>query len=482
MARPVCLLLTLVSSLALLALLPAGEERKDDTLISWKKTVLDKKFRAEGVAVGDVNRDGKLDILTRQGWYEAPSWKYHEISEPKDYGDGSGGYSNCFACWTEDINKDGWPDLIVIDFPGEPCYWLENPKGSETHWKKHIIWHSACNETPLYADLLGKGQRVLVMGWQPKGKQNEGQMAYFTPGKDPTQLWEMHPISAPSTPSTYTVTTNTLEALKKEKVAEELVKSLEQLQNKTFATPQELLESAGKVIPDKAECKKELDAIKGKLEQHAQVRGQEIPGTFKFSHGLGVGDVNGDGRSDVITTGGWWEQPAELKDTPWKFHPANLGGGAADMYAYDMDGDGKADIISSSPHGYGIWWFQQKADSSGKVSFQQRDLFPKLFSQTHAMHFVDVNGDGLKDLVTGKRFWAHGPRGDADPNAPAVLYWFEARKSKEGVTSFLPHKIDDDSGIGTQFAVADVNGDGLPDIVTANKKGVFLFEQIRAKK
>jgi FG-GAP-like repeat/FG-GAP repeat len=396
--------------LAVLATLPAADEKKDDTGITWKKTILDTKFRAEGVAVGDVNRDGKMDILTGEGWYEAPDWKFHEIQKPHEYGDGAGRYSNCFACWVEDVNKDGWPDLIVIDFPGDPCYWFENPKGADTHWKKHIIWHSACNETPQYVDLFGKGQRVLLMGWQPKGKENEGQMAYFTPGSDPTELWEMHPISEPGAP------------------------------------------------------------------------GKPAPGTNKFSHGLGVGDVNGDGRTDVIITNGWWEQPATVDDKPWKFHPANLGDACADMYVFDVDGDGKVDIISSSAHNYGIWWHQQKPGSGDDPAFVRKDLFPKLFSQSHALHFVDINGDGLKDLVTGKRWWAHGPKGDPDSDKPAVLYWFEARKDKDGLTSFLPHKIDDDSGIGTQFAVADVNGDKLPDIVVANKKGVFLFEQVRAKK
>ena len=186
--------------LTMLATIPAAADKKDDTPITWKKTVLDKKFRAEGVAVADVNNDGKMDILTGEGWYEAPDWKFHEIQKPHNYGDGSGGYSNCFGCWAEDLNKDGYADLIVVDFPGNPCYWFENPGRSETHWKKHIIWHSACNETPLYVDLFGKGQRGLLMGTQPRGKDNEGQMAYFTPGKDPTELWELHPISAPAFP------------------------------------------------------------------------------------------------------------------------------------------------------------------------------------------------------------------------------------------------------------------------------------------
>ena len=83
-------------------------------------------------------------------------------------------------------------------FPGKPAFWYENPKGKPGHWPQHEIWHSACNETPLYTDLFGDGHRVLVMGWQPKGKDNEGQMAWFAPGSDPTQPWEMHAISEPS--------------------------------------------------------------------------------------------------------------------------------------------------------------------------------------------------------------------------------------------------------------------------------------------
>jgi hypothetical protein len=97
------------------------------------------------------------------------------------------------------------------------------------------------------------------------------------------------------------------------------------------------------------------------------------------------------------------------------------------------------------------------------------------------MHCVDINGDGLKDLVTGKRWWAHGPRGDADPNTAPLLYWFEAKKNGDGMVRFVPHEIDSDSGVGTQFVVTDVNGDKLLDVVVANKKGVFLFEQVRAR-
>jgi hypothetical protein len=215
-------------------------------------------------------------------------------------------------------------------------------------------------------------------------------------------------------------------------------------------------------------------------EMHA-ISGPQAPGTNPFSHGLGVGDVNGDGRLDVIVKEGWWEQPsdARLSERPWPFHKARLGEDCADMYAHDVDGDGLADVLSSSAHRRGVWWHRQLPDSDGS-RFAQSDILT-FFTQTHAMHFVDMNGDGRKDLVTGKRWWAHGRTGDVDPTSPAVLYWVEIAGEKGGRPRFVPHLIDDNSGVGTSFAIGDVNGDGLPDVAVANKKGVFVFEQVRRK-
>jgi FG-GAP-like repeat len=395
----------------LLAFLPAESSvsaGENGPAITWKKTVIEGKFRSEGVAIADVNKDGKIDVLIGDSWYETPTWKKEDIRKPADYGDGLHSYSECMTCWSDDINGDGWADQIVIGFPGKPAYWYENPKGKPGYWPQHEIWHSACNETPLYADLFGDGHRVLLMGWQPKGKDNEGQMAWFTPGSDSSQPWDMHAISEPSTP------------------------------------------------------------------------GKPIPGTFRFAHGLGVGDLNGDGRQDVICTGGWWEQPQSARNasTTWAFHPAQLGGAVADMIAYDVNQDGKADVIASSAHQFGIWWFEQGDAQNGSPVFTQQDLFPDLISETHALIAADINGDGLKDLVTGKRFWSHGKNEPGSDKSPRI-YWFEAKRGVDGKIAFTPREIDDQSGIGTQFVVADYNGDGLLDIVTSNKKGVFLFEQVR---
>lgn len=398
--------------LAVLLLAFAAPVAAADPVISWQRTVLDDKFRAEGVAVADVNKDGKKDVLNGEYWYEAPNWTKHEMQPFKDHKDGLGNYSRVFACWAEDLNGDSWPDLIVIDFPGAPCYWMENPAGKDIHWRKHEIWHSACNETPLYQDLLGTGKRVLIMGFQPKDAKtdgNAGQMAYFTPNaKDPYAPWQMHPISEASAP------------------------------------------------------------------------GKVIPGTNRFSHGLGVGDVNGDKRPDVICTGGWWEQPAAPDGkTPWKFNAVNLGEACADMFVYDLDGDGKNDILSTSAHKFGIWWHRQGTDAKTKNTvWSTSTLFGMLVSETHAAHFVDIDGDGQKDLVTGKRWWSHG-RSEPGHGWNATIYYLKATKHKDGWTHFLPVLIDSDSGVGTQFAVEDMNGDGVPDIVTSNKKGVHVLIQQR---
>ena len=204
------------------------------------------------------------------------------------------------------------------------------------------------------------------------------------------------------------------------------------------------------------------------------IGGPNAPGSERYSHGLGVGDINGNGRNDVIVTAGWWEAPEDRTQPNWKFHPVDFGPPCADMIVYDVDGDGLNDVITSSAHDYGLWWFRQRPGANG-TKFHM-EVITKEYSQLHAIRLADINNDGIMNIVTGKRYFAHNGK---DPGAfdPAVLLWFEIQRLGNGEVKFIPHVIDDDSGIGTQFEVLDINGNGRMDIVTANKKGVHLFIQ-----
>jgi hypothetical protein len=409
----------------------------DHKIHAFKKLQLTDEFWAEGVAIADINRDGHIDVISGPYWYEGPDFrKRHQFYPPTqtfsrtgENGksqvvrgfEGAEGFSNDFFTFVYDFNHDGWPDVLTIGFPGTAAIWYENP-GSEglksgAPWKSHIAFDTVDNESPTFADLFGDGRPVLLC-------MSGGFIGYAAPDPDhPTDKWTFHPISS-----------------------------------------------------------------KGDYR--------------RFTHGLGYGDVNGDGRADILEANGWWEQPASLAGDPvWRLHkqPFNLGGsqkyvyGGSQMYTYDVNGDGLPDVITViAAHNYGLVWYEQlkDRDAQGDIQFKQHFIINRTpsenkygvaFSEMHAVALADVDGSGLEDIITGKRFWAHGRDGghgfDDEPNAPAVLYWFKLVRNADKSVEFVPHLIDTNSGIGTQVVVGDVNGDGLPDVIVSNKKGTFVFLQ-----
>lgn len=204
----------------------------------------------------------------------------------------------------------------------------------------------------------------------------------------------------------------------------------------------------------------------------------------QFYHGTGVGDVNLDGRLDIVINDGWYEQP-KANGEAWHFHEVRFSKerGGAQMFVQDIDADGDADIVSAvDAHGWGLAWYEQHGSNTFHDFREhlimhdrtQKSKFGAAFTQPHALAIADINGDGLSDVVTGKRRWAHGPNGDIEPNADPVVYWFELRRSEDQVR-YVPHMIDDQSGVGVQIHIADVNQDGRPDVMTSSKLGSFLF-------
>jgi len=359
----------------------------------FKKNIIRSDFIAEGVAVADVNKDGKPDILAGAFWFEAPGWIPHEIAEPIHFSP-KDGYSNSFLNYAMDINQDGWVDLIRISLPGEEAVWYENPGKRGGHWPMHWILTTCGNESPALVDVDGDGRPDLLCN-NPSAKE---------------MVWMKSP------------------------------------------------------------------AVKGDtLWKKFIIAKGDVPGVGRYTHGLGFTDMNGDGRPDVVITKGWWETPADPTRENWTFHPADLGEDCSQIYALDVKGNGKKALISASAHQYGIWWHEKTGEQNGVESWVHHLIY-KGFSETHALALADLNGDGYPDLITGKRYFAHNGQ-DLGALEASVLYWFEFKPGKE--PEWIPHPLDDDSGVGLQVLAQDMNQDGLPDIIVCNKKGLFLFEQIR---
>lgn len=207
------------------------------------------------------------------------------------------------------------------------------------------------------------------------------------------------------------------------------------------------------------------------------------------SHGNGIGDINGDGRNDVVTASGWFEAPVHPAEDQWIWHPdwrfGGDGGVGMPILVTDVNGDGLNDVIMGSPHGYGLVWFKQKMEN-GRRSFTQHWIETD-YPNFHTMVLADLDGDGKPELITGKQLFAHNG-GDVGALEPAFLFYYKINNGRfeRHVISYSylePYFRKDNNdpppnyvvGTGMKLSVADMDGDGRPDIIVACRTGVYVF-------
>lgn len=380
--------------------------------VRFEKVTLTDRYYCDGIASGDINGDGKTDIVAGPFWYAGPDFKDAQQFYDQQPLPTAPSPSNSMFSFVHDFSGDGKPDILVLGrVHVHEARWYENPGSDTGLWPRHFAFERVRGESPQLLDLDGDGRKELTTHWDNQwGTIQPNASSYAKP-------WEFVAIDKP----------------------------------------------------------REWN---------------------QWYHGQGTGDLNNDGRTDVLINDGWFEQPADKKQKDWTFHRGKFshGRGGAQMFVYDVNGDGDNDVISSlDAHGWGLAWFEQIGSEAkrtentraiGSARFvrhaimgnrEQEPDFGVAFSQPHALALADIDGDGLKDIVTGKRRWAHGPKGDVEPNAKPVVYWFRLTRTAGGQVKYTPHLIDERSGVGVQIAAMDVNSDGRTDVLTASKLGAFVF-------
>jgi len=195
-------------------------------------------------------------------------------------------------------------------------------------------------------------------------------------------------------------------------------------------------------------------------------------------HGLGFGDVLGNGKNCFITTHGFYEPPAKpLGGGLWTFHEEfNFGSASVPILVADVNGDGVNEIIVGQAHGYGLDYYTVKTDAAGKREWTKHPIDP-FFSQYHEMWWIDIDGDGACELVTGNRYRAHCGH-EAGETDICGLYYF--KWNGESFTKIVVDygKVPDHSGTGIFMEVIDLDGNGKLDIVAAGKEGLFIFQNL----